>query len=235
MAVLRSRAGELHGCQSVCVRHAATVRPSTFDIPGSLITTSNISLRSRAAKNSLIPFCPPSAVTTVCPSDSRTSPSDWSMSGSSSTSRIRSGLRVCVVIAAGLIDWPTDTGKRSRTVGPRPGSLSISSPAQWRSVMPNSRASPTDRRRESEANGREQWFSQEEVARRTTDRHPADVSQQFFSAPSAAPIGRAYPLCLPDELGLKLHSSEALDPAVDVVVALDQSNALHLGAGLEGR
>lgn len=34
------------------------------------------------------------------------------------------------------------------------------------------------------------------------------------------------------ELGLELHSPETLDLAVDVVIALDQSDALHLGAGL---
>jgi hypothetical protein len=37
------------------------------------------------------------------------------------------------------------------------------------------------------------------------------------------------------ELGLQLHSAEALDLVVDVVVALDQSNTLDLGAAIERR
>ena len=48
-------------------------------------------------------------------------------------------------------------------------------------------------------------------------------------------IWHAHQLGFLHELGLQLHSAEALDLAVDVVVALDQSNTLDLGASLERR
>lgn len=38
-----------------------------------------------------------------------------------------------------------------------------------------------------------------------------------------------------NELGLELHRAEAVDPAVDVVVAFDEADVLHLGADLERR
>ena len=46
---------------------------------------------------------------------------------------------------------------------------------------------------------------------------------------SAQPEGSSFS----DELRLELHPAEAFDPAVDIVVASNQADALHLGARLE--
>lgn len=39
-------------------------------------------------------------------------------------------------------------------------------------------------------------------------------------------------LSLPDELRLQLHRADAIDPAIDVVITVDQADVLHLGAHL---
>jgi len=49
---------------------------------------------------------------------------------------------------------------------------------------------------------------------------------------STAPCGRSNLL---DELGFQLHGADAIDFAVDVVVAIDQADVLDLGADLDDR
>src|SRR4029077_11247919 len=107
---------------------AATLRPSTYGMPRSVMTIENgVPCASAAAKVSM-PFCPPSATVTTCPSCSRISRRDLISIGSSSTSRIRnrcaSGCRAAPAARCAVSD--TAAAKSSRSVLPRPTALSMS-------------------------------------------------------------------------------------------------------------
>ncbi len=63
------------------------------------------------------------------------------------------------------------------------------------------------------------WFDEAWTRKNTT---PSDRTQQGRSRSG-----------LLHELRLQLHCAKALDLAIDIVIAFDQANVLHLGADLD--